>query len=36
MGDKLMNIPNDDTQNHPFYRLKMVILNEPKDLAIKI
>ena len=26
MADKLMyNIPNDDTQNYPFYRLKLMV-----------
>ena len=25
MSDKLMKIPNDDTQNYPFCRLKLVI-----------
>ena len=27
MVDKLMYIPNDDTQNYPFYRLKLKRLN---------
>ena len=25
MADKLMDIPNDDTQNNPFCRLKLVV-----------
>ena len=25
MDDKLMHIPNDDTQNYPFCRLKLVV-----------
>ena len=25
MTDKLVNIPNDDTQNYPFRRLKLVV-----------
>ena len=25
MADKSMNIPNDDTQNYPFYRLQLVV-----------
>ena len=25
MADKLMYIPNDDTQNYPFCRLKLVV-----------
>ena len=25
MADKFMYIPNDDTQNYPFYRLKLVV-----------
>ena len=25
MGDKLMYIPNDDTQNYPFCRLQLVV-----------
>ena len=31
MANKLMYIPNDDTQNYPFYRLQLVVdtkLNE--------
>ena len=37
MTDKLMYIPNDYTQNYPFYRLKFLLkrldtqFNEPKD-----
>ena len=25
MADKLIKIPNDDTQNYPFYRFKLVV-----------
>ncbi len=36
MADKLMYIPNDDTQNHPFSRLQLVVetfgqINEPTN-----
>ena len=37
MADKLMYISNDDTQNYPFYRLKLVVesfeteFNEPTN-----
>ena len=34
MADKLIYIPNDDTQNYPFCRLKLVI--ETFDHLIKI
>ena len=25
MADKLMHIPNDDTQNYPFYKLQLLV-----------
>ena len=33
MADKLMYILNDDTQNYPFFRLKLVVetLNDPTN-----
>ncbi len=33
-GDKLMNIPNDDTQNYPYCRIQLVDtqLDEPSKL----
>ena len=40
MADKLMNIPNDDTQNYPYCRFKLVVEmfeNEPtKQSSIKV
>ena len=36
-GDKLMYIPNDDTQNYPYHRLQLMVeildtqLNEPTN-----
>ena len=33
MADKLMYIPNDDTQNHPFCRLQLVVEKFGLDLT---
>ena len=35
MADELMYIPNDDTENYPFYRLQLMVktlkVNEPTN-----
>ena len=40
MADKLMYIPNDDTQNYPFYRLLLMVetfklINQPIKILLK-
>ena len=35
MADKMMYIPNNDTQNYPFYRLQLVVetlINQQKKI----
>ena len=32
MADKSMYIPNDDTQNYPFFRLKIVVESSDTEL----
>ena len=41
MADKLMYIPNNDTQNYLFYTLKLVVetlnlMNQPIKIQIKV
>ena len=35
MADKLMDIPNDDTQNYPYCRLKSVVEHSTKWTKLK-
>ena len=34
MADKLMYIPNDDSQNYPFYRLQLVFATKQDSMKV--